>query len=275
MLISPASNVQAAKKKIKISKKSVTLVVGKKVTIKVKNAPKGKKVTWSSNKKKVATVNKKGVVTAKKAGKANITAKVAGKKYICKITVKKKSAKNSTATPKTTVLKATSKPATSKPATPTNDTKAPTPTPTIKVEKNADDVTALKKIINEQKESGAKVSTNLDDSSYGWDEKGRLSRINWWYCDLSGVLHFEELPALTSLTCGGSELDRIDVSGNDALTELDCQGCKLTYLDISNNAELQVLKCNNNQLSSLNVSHNPKLDTLYCCLLYTSDAADE
>ena len=43
MLISPASNVQAAKKKIKISKKSVTLVVGKKVTIKVKNAPKGKK----------------------------------------------------------------------------------------------------------------------------------------------------------------------------------------------------------------------------------------
>ncbi|MFQ9508664.1 MAG: Ig-like domain-containing protein [Clostridium sp.] len=248
MLISPASNVQAAKKKIKISKKSVTLVVGKKVTIKVKNAPKGKKVTWSSNKKKVATVNKKGVVTAKKAGKANITAKVAGKKYICKITVKKKSAKNSTATPKTTVLKATSKPA--------------TPTPTIKVEKNADDVTALKKIINEQKESGAKVSTNLDDSSYGWDEKGRLSRINWWYCDLSGVLHFEELPALTSLTCGGSELDRIDVSGNDALTELDCQGCKLTYLDISNNAELQVLKCNNNQLSSLNVSHNPKLDTL-------------
>ena len=44
----------------------------------------------------------------KKAGKANITAKVAGKKYICKITVKKKSAKNSTATPKTTVLKATS-----------------------------------------------------------------------------------------------------------------------------------------------------------------------
>ena len=69
MLISPASNVQAAKKKIKISKKSVTLVVGKKVTIKVKNAPKGKKVTWSSNKKKVATVNKKGVVTAKKQEK--------------------------------------------------------------------------------------------------------------------------------------------------------------------------------------------------------------
>lgn len=30
MLISPASNVQAAKKKIKLSKKSVTLVVGKK-----------------------------------------------------------------------------------------------------------------------------------------------------------------------------------------------------------------------------------------------------
>lgn len=53
MLISPASNVQAAKKKIKISKKSVTLVVGKKVTIKVKNAPKGKKSHGAVTRKKL------------------------------------------------------------------------------------------------------------------------------------------------------------------------------------------------------------------------------
>ena len=53
MLISPASNVQAAKKKIKLSKKSVTLVVGKKVTIKVKNAQKVKKLHGAVTRRKL------------------------------------------------------------------------------------------------------------------------------------------------------------------------------------------------------------------------------
>ena len=67
MLVMPGSNVQAAKKrKVQLNKKTVTLEVGKKVTLKLKNAPKKKKITWSSNKKKVASVSKKGVVTAKK-----------------------------------------------------------------------------------------------------------------------------------------------------------------------------------------------------------------
>ena len=47
-----------------------------------------KKVTWSSSNKKVAAVSTKGKVTAKKKGTAIITAKVSGKKYKCKITVK-------------------------------------------------------------------------------------------------------------------------------------------------------------------------------------------
>lgn len=81
--------VKAAAKKISISKKSATLKVGKKLTLKLKNA-KASKVKWSSSKKKVATVSKKGVVKAKKSGKATITAKYKGKKYKCKITVKAK-----------------------------------------------------------------------------------------------------------------------------------------------------------------------------------------
>lgn len=76
-------------KSAKLSKKSVTLTVGKKVALKVKNA--SGKVKWSSNNKKVAAVNSKGVVTAKKAGKATITARLTGgKKLKCKVTVKKK-----------------------------------------------------------------------------------------------------------------------------------------------------------------------------------------
>ncbi len=56
------------------------------VTLKMQWA-KGK-VKWSSSNKKVATVNSKGKVVAKKKGTAKISAKVGGKTYRCKVTVK-------------------------------------------------------------------------------------------------------------------------------------------------------------------------------------------
>ncbi len=74
-----------AAKKPELNYKKVTLPVGKTVKLKVKRA-KGK-VKWKSNKKKIATVTKNGTVKAKKVGKAKITAKVAKKKYTCKITI--------------------------------------------------------------------------------------------------------------------------------------------------------------------------------------------
>ena len=80
-----ASTVQAATG-IKINKTKKTLNVGKKYTLKITGT--SKKVKWTSSNKKVATVNSKGKVTAKKKGTATITAKVGGKKYKCKITVK-------------------------------------------------------------------------------------------------------------------------------------------------------------------------------------------
>ncbi|MBR1731699.1 MAG: Ig-like domain-containing protein, partial [Ruminococcus sp.] len=80
--------VKASAKKIALSKKSATLTVGKKLTLMLNNAT-ASKVKWSTSNKKVATVTKKGVVKAKKKGKATVTAKYKGKKYTCKITVKK------------------------------------------------------------------------------------------------------------------------------------------------------------------------------------------
>lgn len=74
--------------KMKLNKKKATIEVGQKVKLKLKHA-KGK-VTWKSSKKKVASVTKKGVVAGKKAGTAKITAKCKGKKFSCKVTVKKK-----------------------------------------------------------------------------------------------------------------------------------------------------------------------------------------
>lgn len=67
---------------------SVTMMQG--ATFKLKIQGMSKKVKWSSSNKKIATV-KKGKVTAFKVGKCTITAKVKGKTYKCKITVKKNS----------------------------------------------------------------------------------------------------------------------------------------------------------------------------------------
>lgn len=80
--------VEAATK-VKISKTKVTLKKGQKITLKISGTT--KKVTWSSSNKKVATVNTKGKITAKDSGTAVITATVSGKKYTCKVTVKKTS----------------------------------------------------------------------------------------------------------------------------------------------------------------------------------------
>lgn len=78
-------NVQAASK-VKLNKTATTVYVGKTTTLKISGT--SKKVTWSSSNKKVATVSPKGKVTAKKKGTATITAKVSGRKYKCKVTVK-------------------------------------------------------------------------------------------------------------------------------------------------------------------------------------------
>ena len=82
----------AAKKKVKLSKKAVTVAVGEAVKIQLKNNK--KKVKWNitSGKKNVTLSKKKKtsvVIKGKKAGKAKVQAKIGKKKYVCKVTVKK------------------------------------------------------------------------------------------------------------------------------------------------------------------------------------------
>jgi hypothetical protein len=83
VLTTPAAQ---AKNTVKLNKTKATLYVGD--TVKLKLTGTGKRVTWSSSKKSVATVSSTGKVKAKKVGKVTITAKVSGKKYNCKVTVK-------------------------------------------------------------------------------------------------------------------------------------------------------------------------------------------
>lgn len=88
------SAAYAATKKTRLNAKTMTLQVGQKKTLKVKNAGKKAKLKWSSNKKSIATVSKKGVVKAVQAGNAVVTCKVTTKngkttKLTCKVAVKK------------------------------------------------------------------------------------------------------------------------------------------------------------------------------------------
>ena len=88
----------AAKKKVKLNKKTVTVNVGKTVKIKLQNNKKKVKWTVTSGKKNVTLSKKKktGVtIKGKKAGKAKVQAKVGKKKYVCKVTVKSKKGTNS------------------------------------------------------------------------------------------------------------------------------------------------------------------------------------
>ena len=75
--------VQAAT--VKLNKKKVTMDIGDRVKLKVKNTT--KKVTWSSDNSEVARVSKLGNVYALSKGECTITAKVGKKTLTCKVTV--------------------------------------------------------------------------------------------------------------------------------------------------------------------------------------------
>lgn len=77
---------KAEAKTPKLSKTKLTMTVGQKKRLKVKNTK--KKVTWKSTKPKVVKVSKKGLLMAQKAGKATVKAMVGKKTLKCKVTVR-------------------------------------------------------------------------------------------------------------------------------------------------------------------------------------------
>lgn len=102
--------ISQAKKKVKLSKKKTTIEVNEVKTITLKNTK--KKVKWSTSNKKIAVIDRKYGkykrkvdIRGKKAGRVTITAKCKGKKYKCKVIVKR--LVNKTKTNKTTTNKET------------------------------------------------------------------------------------------------------------------------------------------------------------------------
>lgn len=138
------STFSIAIKKASLKKKSITMDIGAKSTINIKNRIKKRTYSFKSNKPTTAWVSKAGIVKAKKKGTAVITVreeyKKKGKKIskkigTVKIIVNVKNKKKNTATPSNSPLP--TQQATDKPieptATPIEPTASPTPTPPFDV----------------------------------------------------------------------------------------------------------------------------------------------
>lgn len=96
-----SSDIAQAEKKAKLKTKKVTMVVGEKKKIIIKNKNKKASYGFTSSSKTKAGVSKSGVIKAKKAGKVNITVKETYKKKTIKlgkvkVTVKSKKSENNT-----------------------------------------------------------------------------------------------------------------------------------------------------------------------------------
>ena len=196
----------AATKKVKLNKTKATLRVGKTTTLKVTKGGKKVKATFTSNKKKIATVGKKtGKVKAKKKGTCTITAKYAGKKYKCKITVKKKV--TSTATTKPTTAPTTAPTATPAPTT------APTQTPAALTIASASAIAADTIQVN--------LSAPLPDgATLKLAKKGSTGTVNFKQeldaekkvATLKGDANYATGTYVVTLTSGGKDVASVEVA---------------------------------------------------------------
>lgn len=285
-LLSPAEPAAAAKK-VKFNVKTLSLTVGKKKTLKIKNAKKKAKWSIKSGKAKIKLQKKKKasvVVAAKKAGSAKVQAKVGKKKYVCKVVVKAKTVKNGTsAGTKTTNKPADTKNATKNPSNgqnnvatqptnnpsngqnnaatqptnnpskdnPSKDNPAnPTATPAADPDvpkKNEQDVKKLQALIQTLNQKGADISANLDDES---------------------VYHWNKEGRLTEIYWGEKEIIGAEMADFNEFTALE-------ILDINNNnisgtfyvgdlANLKELKCYGNKIDKLVLDTNKNLQELDC-----------
>ena len=268
----------AAKKQVKLNKKSVSVAVGKTVKVKLKNNKKKVKWTVVSGKKNVA-LSKKGktgvTIKGKRVGKAKVQAKIGKKKYVCTVTVTNKNKAQTTVAKKTaapgnttgtTAGKNTGSTAAKPTATPTptpTPTSTPTPTANPTVTLSAD-AQALKKIIEEQKKAGATVSEDLQDKDqYSWDD-GTLIGITWNKVGLTGKLDLGSFASLKSVSFNNNAITELDVTKCTKLQKLLCNGNQLTKLDVTKCPELINLQCDKNQLSALDVTQCATLETLWC-----------
>lgn len=129
------------------------------------------------------------------------------------------------------------------------------------VTKNADDVKALEKIINEKRKSGGKVSANLDNKKqYRWNPvTGRLEKIVWNVCDLKGIINFNQFSELIHLDVEGNNIRKIHLGKLEKIRILNCSYNRLKKLNVSKCTQLKNLDCSMNNIERLDVRKLQKL----------------
>ena len=134
------------------------------------------------------------------------------------------------------------------------------------VEKNADDVAALKQMVKMLQEDGAEVNENVNDrKQYEW-KSGHLVSIKWNNKGIKGNLDFGLFDGLRNLNISKNSLSGVDISKNKELITLKCNEANLKKLDVTQNKNLETLFCNMNELGELDVSGNTELNYLQCSL---------
>ncbi len=153
-MVMPTS-LSAKRKAVKLSNKKITVKVGQKKTLKVKNSTKKAKWSIKAGKKNIKLTKKKKssvVIVAKKKGSATVVAKVGKKKLTCKVTVKKADEKQPaepTTEPTKEPVKATATPTATPTAEPTAEpTKEPVEDIVIDMTKLGDTTITVPSAIN-------------------------------------------------------------------------------------------------------------------------------
>ena len=289
-LLSPAEPAAAAKK-VKFNVKTLSLTVGKKKTLKIKNAKKKAKWSIKSGKDKIKLQKKKKasvVVAAKKAGSAKVQAKVGKKKYVCKVVVKAKTVKNGTsAGTKTTNKPADTKNATKNPSNGQNNaTTQPTNNPSNGQNNAATQPTNNPSKDNPSKDNPANPTATptatpaADPDAPKKNEQdvkklqALIQTLNQKGADISAnlddesVYHWNKEGRLTEIYWGEKEIIGAEMADFNEFTALE-------ILDINNNnisgtfyvgdlANLKELKCYGNKIDKLVLDTNKNLQELDC-----------
>ena len=289
-LLSPAEPAAAAKK-VKFNVKTLSLTVGKKKTLKIKNAKKKAKWSIKSGKDKIKLQKKKKasvVVAAKKAGSAKVQAKVGKKKYVCKVVVKAKTVKNGTsAGTKTTNKPADTKNATKNPSNGQNNAATqPTNNPSNGQNNAATQPTNNPSKDNPSKDNPANPTATptatpaADPDAPKKNEQdvkklqALIQTLNQKGADISAnlddesVYHWNKEGRLTEIYWGEKEIIGAEMADFNEFTALE-------ILDINNNnisgtfyvgdlANLKELKCYGNKIDKLVLDTNKNLQELDC-----------
>lgn len=265
MLAVPGGNVQAAKRKVQLSKKKVTLEVGKKVTLKLKNAPKKKKAKQDTPDSGIFK-NTKGKNADDVAALAKIFSQHSylSKRFDVDLNSSQYEWDNNGRLIKIVW------------GTFTGSVEEDLPNSgsgyNVGNRLEISGFTALKYLNFTRNNVGTLVISNNPALTYidcrdcgigtlDISKNPSLEILACSYNDLTS-LNVSENTALTYLDCGrNGNLTSLDVSKNTALTHLNCEMCSLSSLNVGNNTELTYLNCYSNKIKSLDVSKNSKLTT--------------